>query len=90
MIQSGKVIDSCEMLSSRSVSTHHFILHGFNRKMGHQMLALMLDPRFKNMHLVTSYVVCKNVARSIVDHDSHLLLSLLVRSYKSSLMPNAI
>jgi hypothetical protein len=54
------------MLNSISVSAHQFILHGFDRKMGHQMLALMLDPRFKNMHLVTLYVVCKNVARSIV------------------------
>lgn len=78
------------MLKSRSVFAHHPILHGFDRKMGHQMLALMLDSRFKNMHLVASYVVCKNFARSIVDYDSQLLLSLLVESYKSSLMLNVI
>ncbi len=59
------------MLKSRSVFAHHLILHGFDTKMGHQMLALMLDPRFKNMHLLTSNVICKNVARSIVDYDSH-------------------
>lgn len=77
------------MLNSRSVYAHHLILHGFDWNMGHQMLAPMLDPRFKNMHLVTSYVICKNVARSIVDYDSQLLLSLLVEFYKWSLMPNA-
>jgi hypothetical protein len=78
------------MLKSRSVFAHRLILHGFDRKMGQQMLALMLDSRFKNMHLITSYVVCKNVVRSIVDYDSQLLLSLLVKFYKSSLMLNAI
>jgi hypothetical protein len=43
---------------------------------------LMLNPRLKNMHLITLSVSCENALRSIVGHDSQLLLPLLVESFK--------
>lgn len=53
------------------------------------MLAFMLNPMFKNMCLVTSYVGHDNVVNLVINYDSKLLLPLLVESYKS-LMPFAI
>jgi len=53
------------------------------------MWMLMLDPRLKNMHLITLYVSCENGLRLVVGHDSQLLVPLLVESFKS-LMLNAI
>lgn len=50
---------------------------------------LMLDPRLKNMRLITLYVSCENALRLVVGHDSQLLLPLLVESFKS-LRLNAI
>jgi hypothetical protein len=47
------------------------------------MLALMLNPMFKNMCLVTSYVGHDNVANLVINYNSKLLLPLLVESYKS-------
>jgi hypothetical protein len=53
------------------------------------MLAIMLNPMFKNMCLVTSYVGHDNVANLVINYNSKLLLPLLVEFYKS-LMPFAI
>jgi hypothetical protein len=41
------------------------------------------------MYVVTSYVAHKNDANLVIDHDSQLLLPLMVVSYKS-LMPTTI
>jgi hypothetical protein len=51
------------------------------------MLALMLDPKYKNMRLVTTYLGHEVVATLMADYDEQLLLPLLLEAYKS-LLPN--
>jgi len=36
-------------------------LHAYDRKRGHNMLALMLDPRLKNMRLIIVFLGHENV-----------------------------
>ncbi len=43
------------------------------------MLAFMLDPRFKHMHPIVSYLGHENVLSLVVDYDFYLLLLLLVK-----------
>ncbi len=50
------------------------------------MLALMLDPKDKNMHLVIIYLVMKTIATLVIDYDEQLFLLLLLEVYKG-LMP---
>lgn len=64
-------------------------MHGFDKKKVHHVLMSMLDPRLKNMHLITLYVSCENALRLVVDYDSQLLLPLLLSLFKS-LMLNVI
>lgn len=59
----------------------------FDKKTCHNMLAFMLDPTYKNMHLVIIYLVMKTIATLIVDYDEQLFLLLLLEVYKG-LMPN--
>jgi hypothetical protein len=68
----------------RCFSTFSFLLHAFDKKRGHNMLALMLDPKFKTMWLVTTYLSCKNVV-----YDEKLSLCLLTKA-TDLLMPNSI
>ncbi len=65
----------------RCFSTFPFLLHAFDKKRGHNMLALMLDPRFKNMQLVTTYLGHENVIIVVV-YDEELLLLLLTHEAK--------
>jgi hypothetical protein len=53
-IELTKNHDSHEAPNVGSFSTF-FFLHGFDKKKRHNVLALMLDPRFKNMWLVAYY-----------------------------------
>jgi hypothetical protein len=53
------------------------------------MLALMLDPMYKNVKLVSIYLHCEIVATLIVEYDKQLLLPLLLEAYKL-LMPNRV
>jgi hypothetical protein len=46
------------------------------------MLALMLDPIYKYMHLVMIYVGLDNVTTLVVEYDQELLLPLLMEVYK--------
>ncbi len=46
------------------------------------MLALMLDPRFKSMKLVTMFMGHENVAFEIVKYDEKLLMLLLIEGNK--------
>jgi len=48
----------------------------FDRK-NHNMLALMLDPRFKNMCLVTMFLNHENAIVMVAEYDENLLLPLL-------------
>jgi len=45
----------------------------------------MLDPRYKSMHLVMTYVGCDNVVVLVVEYDHELLLLLLMEVYKLSM-----
>lgn len=62
-------------------------MHDFDKKKGHNMLALMLDPRDKNMHLVIIYSVIKTTTTLVIDYDEQLFLLLLLEVYKG-LLPN--
>jgi hypothetical protein len=50
------------------------------------MLALMLDPKYKNMCLVTTYLGHEIAATVMADYDKQLL-PLLLEAYKG-LLPN--
>ncbi len=62
-------------------------MHAFDKQKIHDMLALMLDPKYKNMHLMIIYLVMKITATLVVVYNRHLLLLLLLEVYKG-LMPN--
>ncbi len=49
-----------------------FFLHVFHKKKNHNMLALMFDPRFKNMQLVIIFLGCENVILVVVEYDALL------------------
>ncbi len=46
------------------------------------MLALMLDPRFKNMQLVTMYLGQENVVAFVAEYDDEIILPLLINVCK--------
>jgi len=54
-------------------------------KMCYNILALMLDPRFKSTCLVCTYVGHENASVLVVAYDEQMLLSLLMEVYKSSM-----
>ncbi len=49
------------------------------------MLALMLDPKYKNMCLVIIYLGCEVVATLVANYDKQLLMPLLLEAYKGLL-----
>ncbi len=49
-----------------------FFLHVFHKNKNHNMLALMFDPRFKNMQLVIMFLGCENVIVVVVEYDALL------------------
>ncbi len=51
------------------------------------MLAFMLEPMRKNMHLVTTYLGCEAITILMANYDEQLLLPLLLEAYKG-LLPN--
>ncbi len=57
-------------------------MHVIDKKKGHNMLALMLDPRYKSMHLMTSYLGREATANLVVDYDEKVLLPSLLEAYK--------
>ncbi len=59
-----------------------FFLYAYDRKKGHNMLALMLDPRFKSMKLITIFLGHENVVVIIVEYDQQLMLLLLTKTTK--------
>ncbi len=64
-------------------------LHLFDKKNGHNMLVLMLDPRCKKMYLVSIFLGCETTTTLIAKCDEQLLLPLFLEVYKL-LMPNKI
>ncbi len=53
--------------------------------MGHNILALMWDPKFKSMCLLCIYVGHENALVLIAAYDEQTLLPLLMEVYKSSM-----
>jgi hypothetical protein len=51
------------------------------RKKIHDMLFLMLDPRFKNLGLVSSFISCKQVVLIVEDYDKQCLFPMLLKSH---------
>jgi len=46
-----------------------FFLHVFDKEKSNNMLVLMFDPRFKNMHLVTMFLGHENATVVVVEYD---------------------
>jgi hypothetical protein len=47
-----------------------YFLYAFKKKeKSHNMLALLLDPMYKNMCLVTTYLGCEVVATLVANYD---------------------
>ncbi len=61
-------------------------MHGLKKK-NHNMLAPMLDPRYKSMHLVITYLGHEVATTLVANYDEQLLLPLLLEAYKG-LLPN--
>jgi len=61
-----------------------------NKKKGHNLLPLMLDPIFKSMCLIMMYVGHDNVVTLFDKYDNELLLPLLMEVCKPSMpsIPN--
>ncbi len=66
-------------------STFYFLYAWFSIKKNLDMLALMLDPKYKSMCLVTTYLGCEVVAILVANYDKQLLLPLLLEAYKGLL-----
>ncbi len=49
---------------------------------GHNILALILDPRYKSMWLVMTYLGCETIIAPIANYDEQLLLPLPLEVYK--------
>jgi len=62
-------------------------LHTFDKRNGLNMLALMLDPRFKNTHYHVGHETI--VVHVLIEYDKKLLLFLLMEVNKL-LMPNKV
>jgi len=65
----------------RSLNPFNSFLHVFRKKKGHNILGLMLDPKFK-FRLVSNNLRCDRVAILVTQYDELLLFPLLVESYK--------
>ncbi len=59
-------------------------LQKFEPKKTHNMLCLMLDPRYKNLHLISSFIGC-DISKLIVnEYDENSLFSMLLKCYEHS------
>jgi len=58
-------------------------MHGIDKKKGHNMLALMLDPKYKSMSVVITYLGHEIVTTLVINYNEQLLLLLLLEvNYK--------
>jgi hypothetical protein len=73
------------MPSLKGPSTLYFLYAWFSKKKNLNMLALMLDPKYKNMCLVITYLGCEVAATLVANYDEQLLLPLLLEAYKGLL-----
>jgi len=61
-------------------------MHGVDKKKRPQYV-LLLDSKYKNMHLVTTYLGHENVVTLVVDYDEKSSFLLLLEAFKG-LMPS--
>jgi len=61
-------------------------MHGFDKKRGHNMLVLILDPSFKNMWLVFNFHGREHAFALVKEYDVGLFLPLLVQCYKMMML----
>ncbi len=59
-----------------------FIFYMHLTRKNHNMLALMLDPRFKSICLVTMFLSRENAIVMVVEYDEKILLPLLMVANK--------
>jgi hypothetical protein len=55
-------------------------MHFIAKKKAHNMLALMLDPKYKSMHLLTSYLGHEVIASSVIDYNEKIIVAFVVGS----------
>lgn len=60
-----------ELTYFKGSSPFIYLMHTCDMKRGHNMLALMFDPRFKTMLLVTMYVGCEIIVVVVVEYDKN-------------------
>jgi len=59
-----------ETPTARSFTTFLLLFaYIFDKKMDHNMLALMLDPRLKSLQLVTNYIDHENASTLVAQYD---------------------
>jgi hypothetical protein len=56
-------------------------LKKFDEKKTHNMLALMLDPRFKSLHLVSSFIGCDQGVAFVEQYDIMSLYPMLMKCF---------
>jgi hypothetical protein len=61
-------------------------VHAFEKKRGHNMLVLILDPSFKNMWLEANYHGCEYAFALVKEYDVGLFMALLVQCYKMMML----
>ncbi len=69
-----------------------FLLKEYEEKKVHNMLSLMLDPRFKNLHLMSSFIGLEQGKSIVEKYDIKTLYPMLLKCYHHlhSLFENAI
>jgi hypothetical protein len=60
----------------------------YDRKRGHNMFVLMLDPRFKKMKFNIVFLGRENVVVIVVEYDQHIMLLLLTKTTKLLMFAN--
>jgi hypothetical protein len=56
-------------------------LKKFDEKKTHNMLAIMLDPRLKSLHLVSSFIGCDQGVTIVEQYDIMSLYPMLMKRY---------
>ncbi len=58
-------------------------MHGIGKKRGHNMPTLMLDPKYKSMCVVITYLGHEIITSLVINYDEQLLVLLLLEvNYK--------
>jgi hypothetical protein len=58
------------------------LLRKYEEKKAHNMLSLMLDARFKSLHLVSSFIGCEQGVGIIEEYDVRCLYPMFLNCYQ--------